>query len=36
MNATKERILEPNEILIEAKQQNKYLYFILSGKVKCY
>ncbi|CAD8197304.1 unnamed protein product [Paramecium pentaurelia] len=36
MNATKERILEPNEILIEAKQQNKCLYFILSGKVKCY
>ncbi|CAD8182722.1 unnamed protein product [Paramecium pentaurelia] len=36
MNATKERILEPNEVLIEAQQQNKFLYFILSGKVKCY
>ncbi|CAD8119330.1 unnamed protein product [Paramecium sonneborni] len=36
MNATKERILEPNEILIEPQQENKYLYFILSGKVRCY
>ncbi|CAK59772.1 unnamed protein product (macronuclear) [Paramecium tetraurelia] len=35
-NATKERILEPNEVLIEAQQENKFLYFILSGKVRCY
>ncbi|CAK63008.1 unnamed protein product (macronuclear) [Paramecium tetraurelia] len=36
MNASKERILEPNEILIQVNQENKFLYFILSGKVKCY
>ncbi|CAD8120400.1 unnamed protein product [Paramecium sonneborni] len=36
MNATKERILEPNEILIEAQSENKFLYFVLSGQVKCF
>lgn len=28
--------MEPNEILYDIDQENPYLYFLLSGKVRCY